>query len=202
MTSSASFCWAQISQGHLDRAILFPAWPLPERETNHADVAELEIVAERVNDCVLRQLRDGWKRATPKPRQAVSWKKESLISWTGSSAGYWMGNKAELIKIKELRLHHCHAIQAAVSLGCHLLMDKGGDAPIHISSGETAERMRIMFSRDASVFPDVNRGHVFADFPNHTQLSRSLGLSMYFSSVKPWTVCYLDDDVVYVTEIF
>lgn len=95
-----------------------------------------------------------------------------------------MGNKAELIKIKELRLHHCHAIQAAVSLGCHLLMDKGGDAPIHISSGGTGARMRIMFSRDASVFPDVNRGHVFAD--SLTTLSYvDLLDSVYFSSVKP-----------------
>lgn len=53
------------------------------------------------------------------------------------------------------------------------------------------------------MFPDVNRGHVYTDFPNHTELSGSLGLSMYFS----FTLCealksvsYLDDDVVY-TEI-
>lgn len=31
--------------------------PLPERETNHADGAKLKILAKRVNDCVLFQLR-------------------------------------------------------------------------------------------------------------------------------------------------
>ena len=56
--------------------ILLPAWLLPERETNHADVAEVEILAKRVHDCVLLSS-DMSGKAIPKPRQAVSWKKKA-----------------------------------------------------------------------------------------------------------------------------
>lgn len=87
MTFSASSCQAQISQGHLNRVIPLPARPLPERGTNHADVAELEIWAKRVHDCVLLQLRGGWESYS-KAKTSGFLVKEGLISWTGSLAGY------------------------------------------------------------------------------------------------------------------
>ena len=115
-----------------------------------------------------------------------------------------MTHKAGLIKIKALRLHHCCGIQATVSLGFHLLMDKERCASIYILSGGGGERMGIMLSRDTSAFSDVNRGHVYTDIPNHTQRSESLGLSLCFSfalclslasALK--SVSCLDDDVGY-----
>lgn len=66
----------------------------------------------------------------------------------------------------KLGLHHCHRIQAPISRGSHLLMDKGRDVPTQILSGGGGERLGIMLSRDFSVSSDVNRGHVS---PNHPQ---------------------------------
>lgn len=63
------------------------AWPLPGRETNPADVAELEILAERAHDCVLLQPRGGWESYS-KAKTSNFLEKEGLVSWTGSSAGY------------------------------------------------------------------------------------------------------------------
>lgn len=202
MTFSASFCLAQISHGHLDRVIPLPTWPLPKKETNHDDVAELEILAKRVNNCVPLQLRDGWESCS-KAKTSSFLEKEGLISWTGSLAGYRMANKAELIKINQLGLCQCLSICTPVVLEFHLLINKGRAAPTYTPSGWGEERMGIMLSRDASVFSDVKRGHVSADFPDHTQLSGSLGPSVPFS----FTLCealkrvsYLDDNVIY-TEI-